>query len=71
MKKYILAHDDENKSIIKEFEELTGKSENSEFKIPASYGEVLEWFLIKFPAIKDYRKGIDEILNKARKEKIA
>ena len=70
MKKYIEEHDNKEDN-MKEFEELTGKSDNTEFKISACYGEVLEWFLIKYPAIKDYRKGIDEILNKARKEKIA
>lgn len=72
MKKYIESHDEDNReNNIKEFNMLTGNVTGNDFKASANYGEVVEWFLIKFPAIKDYRKGIDEILNKARKEKIA
>ena len=56
MKKYIAAHDDEQKSIMAEFEMLRGTSEEAKEALAdsASYKEIKEWFLKKFPAIAEF-----------------
>ena len=58
MKKYIAAHDDEQKSIMAEFEMLRGTSEEAKEALAdsASYKEIKEWFLKKFPAIAEFHK---------------
>ena len=69
---YIQAHDKEN-TIIEEFNTLIAKEkkdkvEGFENLEAASYLDVKEWFLAKFPEIKqhrdDHRKKVQEILNK-------
>lgn len=70
---YIQTHDKEN-TIMAEFNTLIAKDkkdkvEGSEHLEAASYMDVKEWFLAKFPEIKQYRddhkKKVQEILNKA------
>lgn len=70
---YIQAHDKEN-TIMAEFNTLIAKDkkdkvEGSEHLEAASYLDVKEWFLAKFPEIKqcrdDHKKKVQEILNKA------
>ena len=58
MKKYIASHDDEQKSIMAEFEMLRGTSEEAKEALAdsASYKEIKEWFLKKFPAIAEFHK---------------
>ncbi len=64
MKKYILAHDKEDKSIMNEFNTLTGNVKTDKLKFTANYTEVAEWFLSTFQEVKEYREKIDAILNK-------
>ena len=64
MKKYIESHDDDEKSIMKEFLDLRGESEEA---IEAcaeslSYVDIREWFLGKFPAIKAFHEKRKKIL---------
>ena len=74
MTAYIQALDDEEKTIMAEFNILIAKDkkdkvEGSEHLEAASYLDVKEWFLAKFPEIKqhrdDHKKKVQEILNKA------
>lgn len=56
MEKYIKAHDDEKQSIMKEYMDLRGLSEEAQ-ELEAeslSYGEMRKWFLNKFPAIANF-----------------
>ena len=67
MRKYIVKHDDTEKSIMVEFEMLTATSEEAEELLmeSASYHEVKEWFFGKFPEIKEFHKKREAILKKA------
>ncbi len=74
MTTYIEAHDDENKTIMAEFNILIAKDkkdglEGAEHMEATSYLDVKEWFLGKFPEIEKYRddhkKKVQEILHKA------
>ena len=58
MEKYIAAHDDENKSIMTEYEMLRGKSDEAVEALAESmsYKEMREWFMKKFPAIAEFHK---------------
>ena len=71
---YIQAHDDNEKTIMSEFNILIAKNKKDkvngfEHLEAASYLDVKEWFLAKFPEIKQHRdnhkKKVQEILNKA------
>lgn len=78
MEKYIKSHDDEDKSIWKEYLKLRGKSDNEEdenenedeirVKISASFFQIKEWFAKKYPHFleeaKARKKEIEEILGK-------
>ena len=66
MEKYIKDHKSE---LLEDFYTLRGRDANGEkiedsFDNNASYGEVKEWFLNEFPAIKDYLERINKILGK-------
>lgn len=67
METYIKAHDDDKKSIMAEYEMLRGTSEAAKEALaePCSYNEVKNWFLKKFPAIADFHKMREELLNAA------
>ena len=58
MTKYIEAHDDEEKSIMAEFEMLRATSDEAKEVLAesASYKEIKEWFLKKFPAIAKFHE---------------
>ena len=58
MAKYIASHDDDEQSIMAEFEMLRGISAEAQEALAdsASYKEIKEWFLKKFPAIAEFHK---------------
>ena len=64
MRKYIVKHDDAEKSIMAEFEMLTATSEEAAELLmeAASYHEVKEWFLDKFPEIKAFHEKREALL---------
>ena len=78
MEKYIVAHDDENKSVMAEYKMLRGQDEESkEIGMESlSYLEMKDWFLDKFPAIRAYHEKREELMNAVaereakRKEKL-
>ena len=59
MESYIEAHDDEEKSIMAEYEMLRGLSQEAQEALaePCSYNEMKEWFLKKFPAIASFHEA--------------
>lgn len=74
MREYIRKHDDKDGSIMAEFNTLTAQDkkdgkEGSEYLEAAGYMDVREWFLGKFPEIKqhkeDHQNKIQKILNAA------
>ena len=71
MRNYIQKHDDENGTIMAEFNDLIAQDkeegkEGFERAKAANYAQVKKWFLKKFPAIKQYKedhqKKVQEIL---------
>lgn len=72
MEKYILAHDDAERSTMKVFYQLRGLDENGK-KLPlaaaASFGELRMWFLNKFPEVENMNTTVDSILAQAKKER--
>lgn len=71
MKKYILSHDADG-SILKVFYQLRGLDENGkkvELAAAASFGELRMWFLNQYPEVEDMNATVDNILEKARKER--
>ena len=83
MEAYIEKHDDENKTIMVEFNKLRAIVSDEEKKNlgsmsgtlkAASYGEIREWFLNTFEEIKkfhdDHDKEVEKIL-KSKKKKTA
>ena len=74
MRTYIQKHDDEDGKIMAEFRELIAqdkkdKVEGAEHLEAAGYFDVRDWFLAKFPEIKQYKeahaKRVQEILTAA------
>ena len=65
METYITAHDDDNKSIMAEYEMLRGLSKEAKELLaePCSYIEMKSWFLNKFPAIAAFHKKREELLS--------
>ena len=68
MEDYINNHDDEEKTIMAQFLDLTAKSEEAEElnAAAASYKEVKDWFLNTYPAIAAFTKKQEDILNNAK-----
>lgn len=66
MRKYIVKHDDAEKSIMAEFEMLTATSEEATELLmeAASYHEVKTWFLDQFPEIKAFHEKREKLLEK-------
>ncbi len=64
MEKYIAKHDDEDQTIMKEYEMLRGIGDDAEYAMAetCSYGEMKEWFLKKFPEIKAFHEKRAAIL---------
>ena len=74
MKDYIKSHDDDEQSIMVEFNTLCGLDENGEkkaFAAVASYGELRMWFLDKFPELSDMQSAITSIMDQVRANKAA
>ena len=70
MEKYIKAHDDEKGTIMDELLFLRGKkAKEGEYVETVNFMDIKNWFLKKFPEIKnaqkEYREKIDKILNVA------
>ena len=64
MAKYIASHDDDEQSIMAEFEMLRGTSTEAQEALAdsASYKEIKEWFLKKFPAIAEFHEARAKLL---------
>ena len=58
METYIKAHDDENNSIMKDFLDLRGLSDEAieAMADSASYGEIKAWFFEQYPQIKKFHE---------------
>ena len=67
MKKYIALHDNEEKSIMKEFLNLRGESEEAKAigAMSEGYSEIKDWFFAQYPAIKNFHKEREAILKDA------
>ena len=71
MEKYIQAHDDENKTIMKEYFKLRGESEEAE-DVGAKakrYNVIKDWFLDTFPAFGEFSNDRENLLNKVAEKK--
>ena len=71
MKKYILAHDDEEGSIMAIFHEMRGTIVEGDDELQAeslTYGEIKMWFLDTYPEIKNFHDSRADRI-KAIKEK--
>ena len=68
MKKFIKEHDDENGTVMADFNTLRGRNEKGEEiegVAVASYGEIKKWFLGKYEKVSDFGKNhINDILGK-------
>lgn len=58
MEKYIQSHDDENQTIMAEYEMLRAISDEAIEALaePCSYQDIKAWFFQKFPAIKEFHE---------------
>ena len=67
MEKYIAAHDDEEKTIMAEYQMLRGESEEAKAinAGSASFLEIRSWFLKTFPAIEAFYTKRAALLGKA------
>lgn len=66
METYITMHDDENQSIMQEFKELRAETEEAEeaLAVSASYSEIKDWFLAKYPAVSQFHQTRAQMLSK-------
>ena len=66
MEAYITKHDDENNSIMEEYMTLRGISDDAEeaFAESCTYYEIKTWFLNRYPAIAEFHKKREALLNK-------
>ena len=66
MESYISKHDDENSSIMEAYMTLRGISDDAEeaFAESCSYFEIKTWFLNQYPAIAEFHKKREALLNK-------
>lgn len=67
MEKYIAAHDNEDKSIMAEYKMLRAEFDKEDESVKmladsASYKEIKDWFLKKFPEIKKFHEDRAKIL---------
>ena len=71
MEKYILAHDDEEQTIMNEYMELRAMTDEAEDALmeSATYQEMKDWFLDKFPAIAEFHQKREELLAAAQQKK--
>lgn len=73
MKKFIAAHDDEDKSIMAKFLNLRGESEEAKAvgAMSAGYQEIKAWFFEQYPAIKKFHEDRDALLKNAVEKQMA
>ena len=66
MEAYIAKHDDENQSIMQEFKTLRAETEEAEEALAesASYCEIKDWFLAKYPAVAQFHQTRAQMLSK-------
>lgn len=66
MENYILSHDDEKNSTMNEYMGLRAMTTEAEEACAeaCSYQEIKTWFLNQYPAIADFHKKREAILNK-------
>ena len=66
MEKYIVTHDDEDKSIMAEYLMLRGMNEEGKQvdADSADYADIKDWFLQSFPAIKKYHDDRKDLLDR-------
>ena len=68
MEKFIKSHDDENGTVMADFNTLRGKDKDGmdiDNIAVASYGEIKKWFLAKYENVADFgRNNINKILGK-------
>lgn len=72
MKKYIEAHDNEEKANMATFNSLRGLDVNGnelELARRATYGELKMWFLDTYPEVEKINQNINEILAQAKKSR--
>ena len=70
MKKFILKHDDENQTILKQFYQLRGltpEGKEDEFGCAVSYGELQQGFFMNYPECKEMHGNVNKIMEKVRK----
>ena len=71
MKKFILEHDDEEHSKLKEFYGLRGltpEGKKDEFGCPVSYGELKQWFFMQYPQYEKLEYSVTEIMKKVKEQ---
>ncbi|MEE1262847.1 hypothetical protein [Ruminococcus sp.] len=73
MEEYIKAHDDDNSSIMAEFNNLRGTSEEAKTLGVNSmpYNEIKDWFFQQFPAFADFQKKREAVLKAVAEKKAA
>ena len=71
MKKFILKHDDENQTILKQFYQLRGltpEGKEDEFGCAVSYGELKQWFFVQYPQFEKMEDSVNEIMKKVKEK---
>ena len=71
MKKFILKHDDENQTILKQFYQLRGltpEGKEDEFGCAVSYGELKQWFFVQYPQFEKIEDSVNEIMKKVKEQ---
>lgn len=72
MEMYIEKHDEDG-SIMEEYKMLRGKSEDGmeALAVSCSYTEMKEWFFATFPAIAEFHKKREAIMERVANKKVA
>ena len=67
MEKYITSHDDEKKSIMAEYKDLRGESDEAKDALAdsCSYQGIRKWFLEKYPEIAQFHEKRKNLLGAA------
>ena len=71
MEKFILKHDDENKTILKEFYQLRGltpEGKEDAFGCAVTYGELKQWFFEQYPQFEKMEDSVNEIMKKVKEK---
>lgn len=72
MENYILSHDDEKNSAMKEYMDLRALTDEAEEACAESvnYQEIKTWFLDKYPAIASFHETRAKLVETAQKKKV-